>query len=170
MSKVTREVRINAPKEKVWDILADFGDISVFNPSVPNSYLTNDQNGGVGSQRHCDLAASGASIEERIVEWVDGEKMVIEIYEGKKTPPFKTAFASISVHEAGPNASIVRGTLDYTLKFGPLGALMDMALVKPQFGKAWEGLFAGLKHYAETGQAVDGLKGLDFSSVQVVPA
>ncbi len=125
MAKITREVRINAFKEQVWDTLADFGGISVFSPSVANSYLTNDQNGGVGSQRHCDLSLAGASVEERIVEWVDGEKMVIEIYEGKKTPPFKTAFATLSVREAGPNVTVVRGTFDYSLKFGPLGALMD---------------------------------------------
>ena len=170
MTTVTREVQINAPKEKVWEILADFGGIYAFNPSVPNSYLTSEQTGGVGTQRHCDLAAAGASLEERVVEWVDGEKMVIEIYAGKKTPPFKQAFATISVRADGPNASIVRGTFDYSLKFGPIGALMDAVMVKPQFGKAWAGLFAGLKHYVETGEKVDSPKGLDFGAVQAVPA
>lgn len=170
MATVTREIRINAPKEKVWDVLADFGGIQVFNPTVPKSYTTNGQNSGVGAQRHCDLSQAGASLEERITEWVDGEKMVIEIYETKKTPPFKRAFATISVHESGPNATTVRGTLDYTIKFGPLGALMDVVMVKSQFGKAWGGLFAGLKHYIETGEEVNSPTGLDFSAVQVVPA
>ncbi len=56
--------------------------------------------------RHCDLAMAGASIEERVVEWVDGERMKVEIYEGKKAPPFKTAFATISVRSTGTNTSI----------------------------------------------------------------
>ena len=56
MTTLTREVRINAPKEKVWDILADFGNIYLFNPGVPKSYLTSDQQVGVGTTRHCDVA------------------------------------------------------------------------------------------------------------------
>ena len=170
MATLIREIRINAPKEQVWDVLADFGGIQAFNPSVPNSFTTTGQNSGVGAERHCDLALAGASLEERITEWVDGEKMVIEIYEGKKTPPFKKAFATISVRESGPNATIVRGTLDYTLKFGPIGSLMDTFMVKPQFSNAWAGLFAGLKHYVETGEEVSSPSGLDFASVQAVPA
>ncbi len=170
MTTITREIRINASKEKVWAALADFGGIHVFNPTVTNSYTTNGQNSGKGAMRHCDLAMAGASIEERVVEWVDGERMKVEIYEGKKAPPFKTAFATISVRSTGTNTSIVRGTFEYSMKFGPLGALMDMMMVKPQFGKAWGGLFAGLKQYVETGKQVDGSKGLDFSSVQVVTA
>jgi carbon monoxide dehydrogenase subunit G len=170
MAKVTREIRIDAPKEKVWNALADFGGISVFNPTVPNSYSTSEQNSGVGASRHCDLALSGASIEERVVEWIDGEQMTIEIYEGKKTPPFKTAYATIAVHEDTPDVTVVRGTFDYTLKMGPIGALMDTVMVKPQFGKAFGGLFAGLKHYVETGEKVDGPQALDFDAVQVIAA
>lgn len=170
MTTITREIQINAPKDKVWAALADFGNIHVFNPTVPNSYVTNGQNQGVGTLRHCDLAIPGASIEERVVEWVEGERMKIEIYEGKNAPPFKTAFATISVRAAGENRSVVRGSFDYTMKYGLVGALMNLLIVKPQFSKAWGGLFAGLKHYIETGNKVDGPKGLDFSAVQAVAA
>lgn len=170
MTTIIRETRINAPKAKVWAALADFGAIHRFNPTVPKSYTTNGQNSGVGAQRHCDLAMAGASIEERVVEWVEGERMKIEIYEGKNAPPFKQAFASIAVRDAGANTTIVRGAFEYSMKFGPLGLLMDLLMVKPQFGKAWGGVFAGLKHYVETGEQVDGPKGLDFGAVQAVAA
>ena len=150
MTNITREVWIDAPKAQVWDALADFGNISIFNPTVPNSYLTSEQKQGVGTTRHCDLNVPGSSVEERIVQWQDGKMMQIEIYSGTKTPPFKTALASISVQEEN-GGTRVRGTLDYTLKYGPIGWLMDAAMVKPQFGKAWGGIFAGLKHYIETG-------------------
>ena len=170
MSKVSREVRINAPKEKVWEALADFGGIQIFNPSVIKSYTINSKNEGVGASRRCELNIPGSHIDERVTEWVDGEKMVIEIYDGKKAPPFKRAFATISIREDGPNTTIATGVIEYKLKFGPIGALMDVALVKPQFGKGFGGLMAGLKHYVETGESVDGPTGLDFSSVQAIPA
>jgi carbon monoxide dehydrogenase subunit G len=167
MTTITREVWVDAPKDKVWTALADFGNISIFNPTVPNSYLTSEQTDGVGTTRHCDLNVAGASVEERIVQWQDGKMMQIEIYAGKKTPPFKTALASISVKEE-KGGTRVRGTFDYKMNYGPIGALMDAALIKSQFGKAWGGIFAGLKHYIETGEQVDSPKGLDFTPVAAV--
>lgn len=170
MTKITREIRINAPKEEVWPTLADFGNIYKFNPTVPHSYSTNAQSGGLGAMRHCDLNIPGASLEERVIRWVDGEEMEIEIFDSTKAPPFKTAFATISVRSEGENASVARGTIQYTMKYGPIGALMDLLVVKPQFSTAWAGLLAGLKHHIETGEKVEGLKGLDLSNVQVAAA
>ncbi len=167
MAKVTRTVWVDAPKEKVWKVLADFGNVSVFNPTVPNSYLTSNQQYGVGTTRHCDLNISGASVEERVVEWVDDESMAIEIYEGKMTPPFKTAVALIKITEMNGGTQ-VEGTLNYTLKMGPLGLVMDKFMVAPQFSKAWSALFAGLKHYVETGEEVHSPKGLNFEPVMAI--
>jgi carbon monoxide dehydrogenase subunit G len=167
MTRLTREVRINAPKEKVWEILADFGGISKFNPNVSTSYCTSEANSGVGATRHCDLSFKGASLEERIVEWREGHSYTIEIYQGKNTPPFKTARASISVRKDG-NASIVTGTFDYSLKYGLLGVLMDKLMVQPQFSRAWSHLFAGLKYYAETGEPVEAHTPVNLTEVVAV--
>lgn len=167
MTTLTREVWINAPTEKVWAILADFGNIAVFNPGVPRSYLTSRQQQGVGATRHCDLAVAGASVEERIIAWTEGESMQIEIYRGTKTPPFKKAVATLTV-TAEKGGTRVRGDLAYSLKLGPLGFLMDKLMVAPQFGKAWTGVLAGLKYYAETGQPVEGPRGLNFEPVTVI--
>ena len=166
MTAITSKVWINAPKQQVWQALADFGNISIFNPAVPNSYLTSDQTSGVGMTRHCDLALAGASIEERVIEWTEGQSMQIEIYEGKKSPPFQRAVASIHVTTEN-GGTVVEGTLEYTLKFGPVGALMDSMMVKSQFKNAWQGLFAGLKHYIETGEEVDSPRQLNFEPVAV---
>ena len=170
MTTLTREVRINAPKEKVWGILADFGNIYLFNPGVPRPYLTSDQQHGVGTTRPCDLAGGpiqNASVEERIIAWNEGESMQIEIYAGTKTPPFKKAAASISVREDN-GGTLVTGTLAYSLKFGPVGYLMDKLMVASQFDKAWTGVLAGLKHYSEAGQPVESPRGINFEPVTVV--
>ncbi|MFC1975698.1 SRPBCC family protein [Chloroflexota bacterium] len=170
MTTLTREVRIKAPKEKVWEMLADFGNIHLFSPGVPQSYLTSDQQRGVGTTRHCDLAGGpiqNASVEERIIAWNEGESMQIEIYEGTGTPPFKKAVATISVREDN-GGTLVTGTLAYSLRLGPVGYLMDKLMVASQFGKAWTGVLAGLKHYAETDQPVEGARGINFEPVAVV--
>ena len=166
MTRLNREVRISAPKEKVWQIIADFGGVYVYNPTVPNSYATSKNNGGEGATRHCDLAPFG-SVEERILEWREGDGYTLEIYASEKTPPFKKAIASLDLVEDG-DGTIVKGTLEYALKFGPMGALMDATMARSKFDKAWSRLFAGLKHYAETGEPVGGKTTLNLGEVVAV--
>ena len=45
-------------------------------------------------------------------------------------------------------------TADYKLKFGPVGALMDLLFAKRQFQQAFDGMMAGLKHHIETGELI----------------
>ena len=48
-----------------------------------------------------------------------------------------------------PGVTRVDAVFDYALKMGPVGSLMDAALVKRQFTKAFDGLLAGLDLRAE---------------------
>ena len=111
MTKLTREVRINAPKEKVWNALADFGDIYKFSPTVPSSHSTSGAPGGLGATRHCDFSNGSSSVEERIVGWEEGRSIVIDIYAGKGMPPFATAQGTFSIRQAG-NQTIVTATME----------------------------------------------------------
>lgn len=150
MTQLQSEVLINAPKEKVWEILADFGNIAKFNLNLRSSHSTSKANGGIGATRHCDLAPMG-SIEERIVDWVEGVGYSVDIYDGKGTPPFKTAIAHIKMSEAGKQTRVTM-EMDYSIKFGPVGAAMDRIMIRSQFAKALPRLLQGLKIYAETGK------------------
>jgi hypothetical protein len=154
MAHVTREIRIDAPAGKGWEVLADVGGIYRYNPNGASSHTTSEVKRGVGVTRHCDLTLSGATVEERIVEWTEGESYLVDIYGGSKLPPFKRAGARISLRPDG-GGTIVTGTLEYSLKFGPVGLLMDRLLVAPRFSLAWTQLFAGLEHYVETGHEVN---------------
>jgi len=62
ISKITREIWIDAPQEEVWAALADFGNIYRFNPSVPQSHSTNEIKSAEGATRHCDFIIEGSSI------------------------------------------------------------------------------------------------------------
>ena len=166
MTVYNREVWIDAPKEKVWEVIADFGNIYRFNPTIAKSYLTSDQTRGLGTTRQCNFEGIDAHVKERIVGYKEGESMHVEIYESKGAPPFKTAFGTFSLEEKD-GGTLVKGIFEYKLKFGPLGSIMDAMMVKPKFGKAWDGLMAGMKTYVETGQEIDATtsKSLDFSPV-----
>ncbi len=81
--KVSR--RIPSAPAKVWAVLADFPNIATWNTGVAKSFATSDSTGGVGAQRHCDLAPFG-ELEETVKEWDDTHRMVISIDSAKKLP------------------------------------------------------------------------------------
>ena len=147
MTRVSHSIRIEAPTEDVWATLADLGAIQDYNPGVSRSYYTSEQREGVGASRHCDLIPFG-EVEERIVEWRDGEAYTLEIYDGRKVPPFKKALGFISVEEDG-SGSIARFALEYELKYGLLGRLLDLVMVRRQFSKVPKAVLRGLKRHVE---------------------
>ena len=50
--RVSRQ--IEASRDKVWAVLADFPNIAAWNSGVNQSYSTSDATAGVGAKRHCD--------------------------------------------------------------------------------------------------------------------
>ncbi len=147
MTHISHEIRIDAAKENVWAAIADLGGIEKFHPGVKKSYYLSEQREGVGASRRCELKPFGA-VDERAIEWKDGEWITLEIYGGEKAPPFKSAIGVMSVEEVG-GATIARLALDYELKFGPLGRMMDRLLVRRQFKKVVPAILVGLKRYVE---------------------
>lgn len=167
MTTITRTVSIDAPRQKVWDVLADFGNVSLTSPSIEKSYLTSEQKTGVGTTRHCDLNMMGAQLEERIVGWEEGRSLKINIYQWKNMPMIRSMDAEFTLSDEGGGTRL-QATMDYHLGMGPLGAMMDAMMMKPQNKKGWAEFMAGIKHYAETGKPVDGSVKLDTSPVAAV--
>ena len=92
MSTTNFETSINAPKEKVWEILADFSGIYKWAPLVTNSTSITADNSGLGCERTCEIQNMG-SIIERVTEWNEGEGYKIEVATIPGTP-VKSGFTS----------------------------------------------------------------------------
>ena len=165
VKKQSAKVEIEASAEKVWGVLADFGNVSIFNPNVTESHLTADKTNGVGATRHCDLAFGGASIEERIVDWNEGSSYTIEIFDGSRNP-FAQALGTFVVEPLDDNRSLVAMSVELKAKGGIFSGLLGRAL-KGQSRKAITGVLAGLKHHVETGDPVAGRQDVDDSAVTV---
>ena len=151
MGRFSIQVRIDAPKEKVWEVLADLGGIYKWNPGVSHSHSTSESSGGEGATRHCDLHNPKGYLEERAFHWRDGEGFKIDVYESNF--PIRRNIVEFSV-EADGSGTIVKVALDYALKFGLLGSLMDRLLLRRRFKKGMTDLLAGLKYHVETDKLV----------------
>ncbi len=153
---VTSSTNIDAPADKVWSTLADLGSIYKWNPGVEKSHSTSDATQGEGATRHCDLDDKN-HLEERAFDWREGEGFKIDVVES--TLPLESNIVSFQIAPTGDAAPDGAGTrvsvtADYKLKFGPIGALMDLIFAKRQFQQAFDDMMAGLKHYVETGEEI----------------
>lgn len=164
MTTITREIKINALKSKVWDVLADFGNISYASPGVSNSYLTSDIQKGIGTTRHCDFAMMGATAEEKITGWKEGEWMSIDAYKIEKLPGMKSMGAEFYVREENGHV-VLKGSLRYSMK-NPLFAFMNQVMFKKANEKNWNKVLAGYKKYIETGEKVTRKTQLDLDAVR----
>ena len=162
---ISGKVTIDAPKQKVWDALADFGNVQAMSPNIIISYLTSDQESGVGTQRHCDFALMGAEVEERIVDWEEGKRLKIDIYECKKLPMVTAMEAEFILEESGEQ-TILTGHFHYGMK-NALGGLLNSILMKKMNAKTWAQFLAGIKHHLETGEMVNKKTVLDLSKVSM---
>ena len=153
MPRYQATIDIDAPAEKVWKVIGDFGNIYRWNPSVPKSHLTSGTELGEGATRHCDLTSPGASIEERITDWQEGSSYTVDIYRKKRVPFVKDLTATVSVAPNG-TGSTAGFDFQYQTTAGPIGKVMDRLVIGSQNRKVAERFVAGLKHYVETGEEV----------------
>lgn len=163
-TEITRKVTITASQEKVWEALADFGNVQRLSPNIAKSYLTSDLKNGVGATRHCDFTMMGAQVEEKIVEWDEGNSIKIQLYEPKNLPLVIDMEAFFELKEKGDTTELT-ATFSYGMKNG-LGRIMNNLTMKKMNEKSWVSFMAGIKYSVETGNDVNKETNLELASVQ----
>lgn len=132
MAYFSTQIRINATKEQVWEVIADFGEIYRWNPGVRHSFSTSESNHGLLATRRCELLKGDDYLDEQILEWRDGESFKVELSETNL--PLHRSVVEFSIKADG-NGTIVTVAPDYALKYGLLGRLMNQIVVRPKFKK-----------------------------------
>ncbi len=141
MRSINVSRRIPAAPEKVWAVLADFPNSATWNTAVRRSFATSDSRGGVGAQRHCDLAPFG-ELEETVKEWDDTRRMVVSIDSAKKLPIARaTATLVLSPVDDATEVSV---NYAYQPRFGLLGKIMGSLALDGQIQKGFKGFLKDL--------------------------
>ena len=153
MNNVKVQTTIDASVEEVWRVLADFGGIQKWAPSVTNSYSLSENNGGPEAARHCDVAGFGG-IQEYITEWKEGSGFT---YRVTGVGPIKEAHSKWSA-EAKDGKTVVTTTVDYSTRFGPLGSVLNALVLRRKLLQGIVLGHAGLQHHILSGETV----GIDF--------
>jgi len=148
MTKLHNEIKINAPVEKVWKILADLEQVQYYNPLVAHTKYVSENRLGIGATRHCDFKPKGFS-KERVTEFKPQEVIGFEIIESSFPMVFTRWRTMLKPVDGG---TLVSQDMEYQLKFGLLGSLMDVLIIRQKYGKILDDIFRGLKRYSETGK------------------
>ncbi len=92
----------------------------------------------------------GGWFKERVADWRRNEALSFELYECA-LPVRRLHHSCTLVREGG--ATVVRQRMEYELKLGPLGKVVDAVMVRRKWTAGIQGFLAGLKRYAETAQS-----------------
>jgi len=144
MTKVCGEIYINAKQEIVWEVLADLGAVSTWNPAIADSYYISEAKEGLGASRHCDFP-DGGYVNERATLWETGSLVRLYVYEG--TVPFDDYYGTYSLCADG-DATLVGFTLEYNIQ--PNTTLDPEKVERQNRERLIPTVLDGLKQYIET--------------------
>jgi ligand-binding SRPBCC domain-containing protein len=145
-------IRISAPPEKVWLVLSSLESLDQYDPGIKKAEIVSPSTEGLGSARRCDLTPGGW-FKERVSDWQPPYSISFELFEC--TLPIRRLKHSYTLTADGTGTH-VRQRMEYELKFGLIGKLMDIVMVRSKWDAGIKSFFVGLKYFVETGQRPSG--------------
>ena len=145
MTVLENSIRIDATPEKVWSVLASLDALAKYDAGVSRSEIVSPAKEGPSAAQRCDLTPGGW-FKERVADWRPNEALSFELYEC--TLPVRRLRHSYTLVREG-DGTLVRQLMEYELKFGPLGKLLDAVIVRRKWIAGIHGFLSGLKRHAE---------------------
>ena len=149
MTTIQHQIEAACPPESVWAVLADLKAVQDYNPTVRTAVVSGPRRIGVGAERVCDLLSKGRVVE-RVTHWEEGRAVGLEVAESDWPIRFMHWVTRIEPKGAG---SLISQRLEYQLKFGPLGWLLDKLVMRRKLTATLDDVFARLAKHAEAASA-----------------
>ena len=146
MATINNEITINASLDKVWNILTDLELLDKYDPTVKKSTLISTDKTGIGAKRKVNMLEGKNWFDEKISVFKPNEALTYQLTDCSF--PIKGLQHSYSFEKLG-NQTKVKQVMEYTVKFGLLGKLLDAMMIRKQTENGIKKFFAGLKSYAE---------------------
>jgi ligand-binding SRPBCC domain-containing protein len=146
MGKIINEITINASREKVWDILAAPAMLDIYDPTVKKSTLISTEKTGIGAKRKVEMLDGKNWFDEKITVFEPGKALTWQLTECSF--PIKGLKHTYSFEDKGNQTKVIQ-VMEYTVKFGLLGKLLDALIIRKQSDTGIKKFFSGLKDFAE---------------------
>lgn len=145
MTVLKNTIHIEAPLERVWKALTKLDALQEYDPGIAKSALRTDTREGIGAARQCDIKAGGW-FRERVTVWEPEKALEFTLYDCTLPVQRLRHHYALRAEDGGTR---IDQTQEYTLKYGPLGAVLDALVVRRKWDAGVKSFFAGLKEYVE---------------------
>ncbi len=146
MGKLINDITINASIDIIWSILTDLELLDKTDPTVKKATLISENKTGIDAKRKVLMQDGKNWFEEKIIVFKPNEELVYQLTDCSF--PIKGLKHTYSFKKIG-NQTKVQQLMEYTVKFGIIGVLMDKLMLGKQFNSGINKFLAGLKTYAE---------------------
>jgi len=146
MGKLINDITINAPIDKIWSILTDLELLDKTDPTVKKATLISNNKTGLEAKRKVLMQDGKNWFDEKITVFKPNEELVYQLTDCSF--PIKGLKHTYSFQKIG-NQTKVQQEMEYTVKFGVIGVLMDKMMIGKQFNSGINKFLTGLKTYAE---------------------
>jgi hypothetical protein len=140
LTTIHHEIDAPCPPERVWALLADLEAVRTYNPGVREAKIHGGRRTGVGAMRVCELEPNGRVVE-RVTHWEEGRALGLEVAESDWPIHFMRWLTRVEPTAAGTRIS---QDLEYRVKFGPVGWILDRLAMERKLRTALDATFAAL--------------------------
>lgn len=146
MATIHNEILIQAPLEKIWEVLATPELLDKYDPTVRKSLLISDEKTSLGAKRRVDMLDGKNWFEEKITVYKPNQALTYELT--ACSFPVHQLKHSYSFEKLGEQIKVSQ-VMKYKVKFGLLGKLLDVLIMRKQSDRGIKKFFGGLKSYLE---------------------
>lgn len=146
MSTLINSITIDAPIGRIWSILTDLELLDKTDPTVKKATLISEIKTGLHAKRKVIMQDGKNWFDEMITVFNPNEKLVYQLTDCSF--PIKGLKHTYSFEIIG-NQTKVQQVMEYTVKFGLIGVIMDKIMIGKQFNSGINLFLNGLKTYAE---------------------
>jgi hypothetical protein len=111
---------------------------------VREAKIQGEKRTGVGATRVCELLPKGRVVE-RVTRWEEGRALGLEVAESDWPVHFMRWVTRV---DPRPGGTRITQELEYSVKFGPIGWLLDRLAMKRKLRTSLDAIFASLVRHA----------------------
>ena len=146
MTTLQNEIKINAPMEKIWDALTNIELLEEYDPTVKKSTAITAQKSGIGAKRKVMMLDGKNWFEESVIFFKPMETLAYQLT--ACSFPIENLKHTYSFEKID-NQIKVKQVMEYQIKFGFFGKILDSLMVRKQSDSGIKKFMAGLKSYTE---------------------
>lgn len=148
---VEKTIPINAPIQKVWQVIDDFGGVYKYHPIVEKSPMLSEIATGLGAKRRCEFY-DNTSVVEEITDYKPGEYLKVKVSEFSM--PLKSMTGTMRFKSINNATTAVTIELDFVVKGGILGWLMGVLMMRPMMKGMILKVLKSLEYHVISGKQV----------------